>query len=160
MTTVKLVRLPAQRIPSPSDVEFRGFTVRPTRTQMALVIDEYGGTDGLVSLEDVVEILVGDIEDEHDDEPALVINLANGGWIVDAKADIDILKEILGSNFPTEQNYEEIDTVGGLIVTKLGYIPSRGETFDIAKGYKCRVVEADHRRVKKIRIKQINDKDS
>ena len=128
-----------------------------SRTQMALVIDEHGGTDGLVSLEDIVELLVGDIEDEHDEEPSLIVPLPNGGFLVDAQTKLEDLKEIFGDNFNIDNFEEEVNTIGGLIVTALDYIPSRGETVEIIPNFRFRIVEADRRRIKRIRIKHIEN---
>lgn len=130
--------------------------MQTSRTQMALIIDEHGGTDGLVSLEDIVELLVGDIEDEHDEEPSLIVPLPNGGFLVDAQTKLEDLKTILGDSFSTNNLEEEVNTIGGLIVTSLGYIPARGETIEIIPSFRFRIVEADHRRIKRIRIKHIS----
>lgn len=131
--------------------------MQTSRTQMALVIDEYGGTDGLVSLEDVVELLVGDIEDEHDEEPSLIVPLPNGGFLVDAQTRLEDLKEIFNNNFNIDGYEEEVNTIGGLIVSALGYIPTRGAIVELIPDFRFRIVEADKRRIKLIRIKHIDD---
>lgn len=128
--------------------------MQATRTQMALVIDEYGGTDGLVSLEDLVELVVGDIEDEHDDEEALVTQAADGVFIVDAKAEIDDVAELIGSSFNGGEYSEDVDTIGGLIFNALGRIPARGEVVQAIPGFEFHIVEADPRRIKRVRIVQ------
>lgn len=127
--------------------------MQSTRTQMALVIDEYGGTDGLVSLEDVVELIVGEIEDEHDEDTALIVKLPNGSFLADARTELQEVKNILGPNFNTKPFENEVDTLGGLIVTALGHIPPRGQTLEVIPGYRFRIVEADKRRIKRVRIK-------
>lgn len=127
--------------------------MQSTRTQMALVIDEYGGTDGLVSLEDIVELIVGEIEDEHDEDTALIVKLPNGSFLADARTELQEVKNILGPNFNTKPFENEVDTLGGLIVTALGHIPPRGQTLEVIPGYRFRIVEADKRRIKRVRIK-------
>lgn len=127
--------------------------MQSTRTQMALVIDEYGGTDGLVSLEDIVELIVGEIEDEHDEDTALIVKLPNGSFLADARTELQEVKNILGPNFNTKPFESEVDTLGGLIVTALGHIPPRGQTLEVIPGYRFRIVEADKRRIKRVRIK-------
>ncbi|QKV19544.1 hemolysin family protein [Oricola thermophila] len=124
------------------------------RIQMALVIDEYGGTDGLVSLEDIVETVVGDIEDEHDEDEALVTQQENGTIIADARADLEDLAKLLGSDFLEAARSEEddVDTIGGLIFSLLGRIPVRGEVIASFAGYEFEVLEADPRRIRRVRI--------
>ncbi|MDN5248567.1 hemolysin family protein [Bartonella sp. TP] len=131
--------------------------MQASRTQMALVIDEYGGTDGLVSLEDIVELIVGEIEDEHDEDTALIVKLPNGSFLADAGAELQEVKAVLGDKFITAPFENEVDTLGGLIVTKLGHIPPRGQTVEVIPGYRFRIVEADKRRIKRVRIKAIED---
>ncbi|RCS25048.1 HlyC/CorC family transporter [Phyllobacterium salinisoli] len=126
--------------------------MQASRIQMALVIDEYGGTDGLVSLEDIVEMVVGDIEDEHDDEEVMIIQDADGVFIVDARADLDELAEKIGPQFVVGEHGEDVDTVGGLIFSVLGRIPIRGEVVQAVKDYEFHVLEADPRRIRKVRI--------
>jgi len=125
------------------------------RTQMALVIDEYGGTDGLISLEDLVEIIVGEIEDEHDDEEeADITKVAEGVYVADARAELDDLSETIGPGFVVGDLGEEVETVGGLIYTLLGRIPVRGEIVNALEGYEIEVLEADPRRIKRVRIRE------
>ena len=95
--------------------------MQATRTHMALVIDEYGGTDGLVSIEDLVEMVVGDIEDEHDEATEMMIVAeADGTFVADARASLDEVKESLGIDLQYEESAEDIDTIGGFIVTLAG----------------------------------------
>ena len=126
--------------------------MQATHIQMALVIDEYGGTDGLVSLEDIVEMVVGDIEDEHDDEEIMIAEEADGVFVVDARADLEELAEKIGPSFEVGEHGEDVDTVGGLIFSVLGRIPVRGEVLQAIPGYEFHVLEVDPRRVKKVRI--------
>ena len=126
--------------------------MQATRTQMALVIDEYGGTDGLVSLEDLVEMVVGDIEDEHDDEAPLIEQAGEGVYIVDAKAEIEDLAKMIGESFAPGEHGEYVDTIGGMIFNALGRVPGRGEVVQPIPGFEFHVLDADPRRVKRVRI--------
>lgn len=127
------------------------------RTQMALVIDEYGGTDGLVSLEDVVEMVVGDIEDEHDEDEPLITRTGDGIFVVDAKAEIEDVAEAIGDTFAADEHAEDVDTIGGMIFNSLGRVPVRGEVVQAIPGFEFHVLDADPRRVKRVRIVQIPD---
>jgi len=127
--------------------------MQATRTHMALVIDEYGGTDGLVSIEDLVEMVVGDIEDEHDEDATLtIVQAAEGTYIADARASLDEVKETLGVDLTEEEGAEDIDTIGGFIVTLAGRVPSRSEVIVGPAGLEFEVLDADPRRVKRLRI--------
>jgi len=126
--------------------------MQASRTQMALVIDEHGGTDGLVSMEDIVELIVGDIEDEHDEAEADIVKEAQDSWIIDAAAELEELQESLGVDFAAHAPAQEVDTIGGLIVTALDRIPARGEKVEIMPGYICQILDADRRRVKRLRL--------
>lgn len=127
--------------------------MQANRTQMALVIDEYGGTDGLVSLEDIVEMVVGDIADEHDDEEETLISKTGDDiWIVDAKAELDDIAREIGPDFDVREQSEDVDTIGGLIFSELGRIPARGEVVQALAGFEFHVTDADPRRVKRVRI--------
>ena len=121
------------------------------RRQIALVIDEYGGTDGLVTLEDIVEEIVGDIEDEHDDEDELIINKGDGTFLCDAKAELEDLRELIGEDFTFGEHEEDIDTIGGLIFDILGRVPVRGEVVT-KHGFEFRVMEADPRRIRRVEL--------
>ena len=129
--------------------------MQATRTQMALVIDEYGGTDGLVSLEDIVEMVVGDIEDEHDDEAALIEHTGEGVYVVDAKAEIEEVAKVIGDSFAPGEHGEYVDTIGGMIFNALGRVPARGEIVEAIPGFKFHVLDADPRRVKRVRIVEV-----
>ncbi|UUP17792.1 Hemolysin C [Nitratireductor thuwali] len=124
------------------------------RIQMALVIDEYGGTDGLVSLEDIVEMVVGDIEDEHDEDEPLIEQKGDGVFIVDAKAEIEDVAEAIGAGFDAGEHAEEVDTIGGMIFNALGRVPARGEVVQAIPGFEFHVIDADPRRIKRVRIVQ------
>lgn len=127
--------------------------MQANRIQMALVIDEYGGTDGLVSLEDIVEMVVGDIADEHDDEDETLITKAGEDiWVVDAKAELEDLADEIGKDFDVREQSEEVDTIGGLIFSELGRVPARGEVVQALPGFEFHVMDADPRRIKRVRI--------
>jgi CBS domain containing-hemolysin-like protein len=129
--------------------------MQAARTQMALVIDEYGGTDGLVSLEDIVETVVGDIEDEHDDDEPMIIQAGDGIFVVDGKAEIDEVARMVGDNFAAGEHGEYVDTIGGMIFNTLGRVPARGEVVQAIPGFEFHVLDADPRRVKRVRIVSI-----
>jgi CBS domain containing-hemolysin-like protein len=127
------------------------------RIQMALVIDEYGGTDGLVSLEDLVEEVVGDIEDEHDeDEEAMLADAGDGIWIADPRLPLEDLDEALGTLLSDGEISEDVDTLGGLLYVTVGRVPVRGELVlvDDVPGYEFEVMDADPRRIKRLKIRR------
>lgn len=138
----------------PSMPAFDIFTkMQATRSQMALVIDEYGGTDGLVSMEDVVEAIVGDIEDEHDDETGpLIIKEGENRWSADARTPLEDVCEALGIPFDIDVDDDDVDTIGGLLFTELGRVPVRGEVVRALGKFDFEVIEADPRRIRKVRI--------
>ena len=127
--------------------------MQSTRNHMALVVDEYGGTDGLVTIEDLVEQIVGEIEDEHDEaEAALVVENSENGLIADARIPIADLETRLGVKLLTDEEAAEVDTLGGLVFALVGRVPSRGELVRHASGIEFEVLDADPRRVKKLKI--------
>jgi CBS domain containing-hemolysin-like protein len=129
--------------------------MQATRTHMALVIDEYGGCDGLVSIEDVVEAIVGDIEDEHDEtETPAIDKTAEGAFVADARASLEDLSAALGDDFTRFGEAEEVDTIGGLVTAKAGRVPGRGEIVAGVGGYEVEILDADPRRVKKVKIQR------
>jgi CBS domain containing-hemolysin-like protein len=129
--------------------------MQATRTHIALVIDEYGGTDGLVSIEDIVETIVGDIEDEHDLEEAPQIEASpDGSFIVDARASLESVSQALDAPMDTLVDLEEVDTIAGLVSALAGHVPARGEIIRLSDDLECEVLDADPRRVKKIRIRR------
>ncbi|WP_273722558.1 hemolysin family protein [Bartonella sp. AU18XJBT] len=129
--------------------------MQTTRTQMALVIDEHGGTDGLVSMEDIVELVVGDIEDEHDNVDNAIVREPNNKWLVDARTELEDVEKALGPDFIVGEYGDEVDTIGGLIVSILDRIPAKGEIVEAVPGYRFRILEADKRRIKRLRIFRI-----
>lgn len=127
--------------------------MQATRIHLALVVDEYGGTDGLVSIEDIVEQVVGEIDDEHDsDEPASVVQQSDGSFIADARASLEDVQSIVGEEFDTGEAGEEVDTLGGYLVTQVGRLPVRGEIIAGPGDFEIEVLDADPRRVKRVRI--------
>jgi CBS domain containing-hemolysin-like protein len=129
--------------------------MQATHIQMALVIDEYGGTDGLVSIEDIVETIVGEIDDEHDDEDGpLVKPLQEGVYLADARADLDEVRAVIGPSFSFADYDEDVDTLGGLLFAALGRIPVRGEVIasEDLPGWEVEVLDADPRRIKTVRL--------
>lgn len=126
--------------------------MQANRTQMALVIDEYGGTDGLASHEDIVEMVIGDIEDEHDDEEAMFTRMSEDVFIADARVELEEIAEAIGADFDIREHAEEVDTLGGLIFSALGRIPARGELVQALAGFEFHILDADPRRIKRVRI--------
>ena len=126
--------------------------MQANRTQMALVIDEYGGTDGLASHEDIVEMVIGDIEDEHDDEEAMFTRVSEDVFVADARVELDEIAAAIGPDFDVQEHAEEVDTLGGLIFSLLGRIPVRGEVVQALPGFEFHILDADPRRIKRVRI--------
>jgi CBS domain containing-hemolysin-like protein len=130
--------------------------MQSSRIHLALVVDEYGGTDGLVSMEDLVEQIVGAIEDEHDDDAALVAERL-GGFEADGRAPIDQLEAKLAASLALPEHEDEFDTVAGLAVALAGRLPQRGEILHHPAGFDVEIIDADPRRVKRVRIKRNAD---
>ncbi|MCQ8183852.1 hemolysin family protein [Parvularcula maris] len=122
------------------------------RIHMALVIDEFGGTDGLVTIEDLIEEIVGDIRDEHDDAEEMRLRQTPGGrWDCDARAELELLAEKIGVDFRLED--EEADTLGGLVFSLAGRVPLRGEVISHPEGHEFEIVDADPRLVRRVLIR-------
>jgi CBS domain containing-hemolysin-like protein len=126
--------------------------MQATRIHLALVIDEYGGTDGLVSIEDIVEEIVGDIEDEHDDQESRIVALGDGSFLADARASLTETMEAVGEGFDVGASADEVDTLGGLLVTLAARVPIRNEILRGPGDFDFEIIDADPRRVKRVRI--------
>ena len=127
--------------------------MQTTRLHLALVVDEYGGTDGLVSIEDLIEEVVGEIADEHDVEDGPQIKSdSRPGLVAEARAPIEELEKQLGLALVSDEEREDTDTLGGLVFSIAGRIPARGERVRHPSGVEFEVLEADKRRIKKLRI--------
>lgn len=128
--------------------------MQTTRVHLALVIDEYGGTDGLVSIEDIVEQIVGDIEDEHDtDEAQSITPRGPGEYDASARTDLEELERLVGFKLADEEDAEEIDTLAGLVFSLVGRVPQRGEIVKHPSGVEFEVLDADPRRLRRVRIR-------
>nr|WP_319800868.1 transporter associated domain-containing protein [Rhodobacter sp. KR11] len=124
------------------------------RVHMALVIDEYGGVDGLVTIEDLIETVIGEIEDEHDeDEGNLWKEEKPGVFLAQATAPLDEFEPALGLTLRTLEDDQDIDTLGGLVMLRTGRMPARGEIVPHESGAEFEVVDADPRRIKRIRVR-------
>jgi CBS domain containing-hemolysin-like protein len=130
--------------------------MQASRTHMALVIDEYGGTDGLVSIEDVVESIVGDIEDEHDEAEAPELQPeGDGGYVVEARAPLDDVSAAVGVDFASLPGAEGVDTIGGFVTAAARRVPGRGEILKGPGELEFEVLDADPRRIKRLKIRPL-----
>jgi CBS domain containing-hemolysin-like protein len=133
--------------------------MQATRIHLALVIDEYGGTDGLVSMEDLVELIVGDIADEHDEHETPAITRQNdGSFLADGRASLEDVRATIGDEFDVGDAESEVDTLGGYLVMRAGHVPVRGELVPGPDSFEAEVLDADPRRVKRINIYRRNDR--
>jgi CBS domain containing-hemolysin-like protein len=133
--------------------------MQATRIHLSLVVDEYGGTDGLASIEDIVEQIVGEIADEHDeDETPAVAQQPDGSFVADARATIEDVVGTVGNEFDVGDAAEEVDTIGGYLVTRAGRLPVRGEIVPGPGLFEFEVLDADPRRVKRIRITRLKER--
>jgi len=125
--------------------------MRAERTHLAVVVDEFGGTEGLVTIEDVVEEIVGEIEDEHDIEAAgLLTRLDEGIWEADARIELEELAEAVDARLVWEE--DEVDTLGGLVFLLAGHIPARGESVMHPSGWRLEAIDCDPRRILRVRL--------
>src|ERR1700726_4739769 len=129
--------------------------MRQARTHIAMVVDEFGGIDGLVTIEDLIEEIVGEIEDEHDvaGGPSLV-ERSDGSLIADARTPIELLEEHEGARLRPDGDQEEVDTLGGLVSSLAGRVPKRGEIIAHPLGIEFEVLDADPRRIKRLRVRR------
>jgi CBS domain containing-hemolysin-like protein len=152
LSGAKLIRRLLFVPPSMPSIELLA-SMQASRIHLALVIDEYGGTDGIVSMEDLVEEIVGDIEDEHDeDETPTIARQADGSFIADARASLEDVADMIDPAFALGEEAEEVDTLGGLLVTLAGRVPVRGEIVPGPGNFEIEVLDADPRRVKRLRL--------
>ncbi|MBM3589121.1 MAG: HlyC/CorC family transporter [Alphaproteobacteria bacterium] len=129
--------------------------MRLARVHMALVVDEYGGIDGLITIEDLVETIVGDISDEHDEVEAQQITERHDGTLdLDARTPIAAFEEKLGNVLTDEERAADIDTVGGLVFTLAGRVPAKGELVSHPSGLEFRILDADPRRIRRLRVRR------
>jgi CBS domain containing-hemolysin-like protein len=127
--------------------------MRKARQHMALVVDEFGGIDGLITIEDLVEGIVGEITDEHDrDIPAELVERPDGSLFADARVPIETFEERVGAVLDQEER-DEVDTLGGLVFSLAGRVPSRGELLTHHSGLEFEILDADPRRIKRIRVR-------
>src|SRR5262252_90110 len=127
--------------------------MQTTRIHLALVVDEYGGADGVVSMEDIVEQIVGEIADEHDEDTAPgVVRQSDGSFLADARANLDDVTAIVGGEFDVGDVAKEVDTLAGYVATRIGRLPVRGELVPGPGPFELEILDADPRRVKKLKI--------
>jgi CBS domain containing-hemolysin-like protein len=125
--------------------------MRAERIHLAIVVDEFGGTEGLVTIEDVVEEIVGDIEDEHDEaEAGMLTMLDDGVWEADARIELEDLAEAVDARLSSDD--DEVDTLGGLVFLLAGHIPAKGECVTHPSGWKLEAVDSDPRRIIRVRL--------
>jgi len=149
-----LVR-PAMFVPTSMPVGDLLQSMRASRVHMAIVVDEYGGTDGLVTIEDLLEAVVGEIEDEHDElEAALIRKVGQDTYIADARAELSDVRELIGPEFDPGAYGEEVETLGGLVFDLAGHVPKRGERVTKLDGFEFEILAADSRRIKRLRIRR------
>ena len=133
--------------------------MQTTRIHLALVVDEYGGADGVVSIEDIVEQIVGEIADEHDEHiPPAVVRQADGSFLADARAKLEDVTAIVGKEFEVGEVAKEVDTLAGYVVTRTGRVPVRGELVPGPGPFELEILDADPRRLKRMRIYRNLDK--
>ena len=129
--------------------------MRQARIHLALVVDEYGGIDGLVTIEDLVETIVGDISDEHDEIAGpMVIERGDGALDIDARLPVEDFEARVGAVLTEDEREADIDTLGGLVFTLAGRVPARGEVLSHPSGWEFRVLEADARRIRRLRVRR------
>jgi magnesium and cobalt transporter len=129
--------------------------MRQQRMHLALVVDEYGGIDGLITIEDLVETIVGDISDEHDEEQSpMVTERPDGALDIDARMPVEAFEQRLGPVLSEDERDADIDTVAGLVFTLAGRVPARGEVISHPSGIEFRVLDADPRRIRRVRVRR------
>jgi CBS domain containing-hemolysin-like protein len=135
--------------------------MQATHIHLALVVDEYGGTDGIVSMEDIVEQIVGDISDEHDEDALPSIQREpDGSFVADARANLEDVTAAVGADFNVDEAAKEVDTLGGYLMAQGGRLPLRGELVPGPPGFEIEVLDSDPRRIKRVRIHRSNTRAS
>jgi CBS domain containing-hemolysin-like protein len=149
-----MLRRPLLVVPSVTVLDLL-LQMRQARVHLALVVDEYGGIDGLVTIEDLVETITGDIADEHDEVAAPhIVERPDGAFEMDARTPVEAFEERLGEILTEEERGADIDTVGGLVFTLAGRVPAKGELVSHPSGLEFRVLEADPRRIRRVRVRR------
>ena len=153
LTSAKIARIRRPILFAPPSMRALDLLLKmqASHTHLALVIDEYGGTDGLISIEDLIEEIVGDIADEHDDE-AMALRRDGVCFVVDARLALEDFKNETGVDLSTPETDEDVDSLGGLVTALLGRVPQRGEIVSHPAGFEFEVLDADPRRVRRLRI--------
>ena len=158
LTTARIVREILYAPPSMPALDLLA-KMQATRIHLALVIDEYGGSDGLVSIEDLVELIVGDIADEHDEaETPAVTRQSDGSFLATGRASLDDMRAVIGAEFDVGEAAQEVDTLGGYLVMRAGHVPVRGELVPGPASFEAEVLDADPRRVKRVKIYRSKDR--
>ena len=153
---VPIARIKRELLFAPPSMPARDLLLKmqTTRMHMALVIDEHGGTDGLVSIEDLVEEIVGQIDDEHDtDATPELKSRPDGGYDADARVALKDFEDRTGIDLAVEGAGEDVNTLGGLVVSLVGRVPERGEIVPHPSGFEFEIVDADPRRVRRLRLR-------
>ena len=149
-----LLRLPLMVAPQVPVLDLL-LQMRQARMHLALVVDEYGGIDGLLTIEDLVEEIVGDIADEHDEvEGPMIVERPDGALDLDARLLIEDFETRFGQTLTEDERQADIDTVGGLVFTLAGRVPARGEVISHASGLEFRILDADARRIRRLRARR------
>ena len=152
LATTKIIRQILYAPPSMPVLDLLA-KMQTTRIHLALVVDEYGGADGVVSIEDIVEQIVGEIADEHDEDmPPGVVRQPDGSFLADARAGLDDVTSIVGAEFDVGEIAQEVDTLAGYVATRIGRVPVRGELVPGPGPFELEILDADPRRVKKLKI--------
>ena len=132
--------------------------MRQARIHLALVVDEYGGIDGLVTIEDLVETIVGDISDEHDEvDAAMMVERPDGALDINARLPVEEFESRMGPVLSEDERDADIETVGGLVFTLAGRVPAKGEVISHPSGIEFRVLDADPRRIRRLRVRKAGE---
>ena len=158
LATTKIVREMLYAPPSMPALDLLA-KMQATRIHLALIIDEYGGSDGLVSIEDLVELIVGDIADEHDEAELPAVTRQNdGSFLAIGRASLDDVRAVVGDEFDVGDAAQDVDTLGGYLVMRAGHVPVRGELVPGPDSFEAEVLDADPRRVKRVKIYRSKDR--